>query len=272
MPEALASGAAEPPGVAAPPVAAEAEAETEAEYRDPPGSLAARVRDRLPLAIVAVSVLAAVMGWRASLADESASHKDELSRQDLIRQQDSVLQKIQGVAADIKQFGTFEQSSVLAQQLSGEAARAGGAEGQSLTREAQADTELAREIGARMQYDSDYTPTNPTNYHSDQNSGALNQDGTYRPGNPYTVSAAIAAAESGDAELTGLEPDLLRKQARAERQKGVDLVGVAALFIAGLVCFTIAAVSRGRQVVWLAASGVTIAVIAIVLFSIAELT
>jgi uncharacterized membrane protein YhhN len=80
----------------------------------------------------------------------------------------------------------------------------------------------------------------------------------------------LLAAQSGDTELTGLEPDLLRTQAKDRRQTGVYLIGLAALFIAGLVFFTLAAISRGPRVLWLAACGLTVAVSAVILYPIVE--
>src|SRR5437899_5275181 len=46
----------------------------------------------LPFAIVLVSSAAAAMAWQASVAEERAAHKDVLSRQDLVREQQIDLQ------------------------------------------------------------------------------------------------------------------------------------------------------------------------------------
>jgi hypothetical protein len=61
----------------------------------------------IPLAIALVSVLAAVMGWRASLADEGSTHREELSRQDLVHQQQLLVQDHQAVDTDVRAFGQF---------------------------------------------------------------------------------------------------------------------------------------------------------------------
>src|SRR5690348_7365110 len=63
----------------------------------------------IPLAIVLVSVCAAIVGWRASLADESATHYEELSRQDLIQQQQQLVQDNSTVDSDVRTFGEFAQ-------------------------------------------------------------------------------------------------------------------------------------------------------------------
>jgi hypothetical protein len=238
--------------------------------------LSARIQRWLPVAIVAVSVLAAVMGWRASLADETSTHADELARQDLLHQQELILDKIQGVDADVRLFGSFEQYSLLGQALLRDARTVGGSEGQSLARQGQGDIELARGIGSQFRFNGAYNPSDESNYYSrDNTTGSLQPDGSYRPHNPYTVGGpggALAAAESGDEGLTSLEPARLRAHGRSERLKGVDLIGVAALFIAALVFFTLAAVSRGRRTVGFAGSGLAVTVVALILFPIVELT
>src|SRR5438105_6290669 len=71
----------------------------------------------IPLAIVLVSVCAAIVGWRASLSDESATHYEELSRQDLVQQQQLVIQDSNTVDGDIGTFGQFTQDSTLAHSL-----------------------------------------------------------------------------------------------------------------------------------------------------------
>jgi len=235
-------------------------------------SLSARIHNLLPMAIVAVSVLAAVMGWRASLAEESATHSDELARQDVVSQQEGLLQALQGVDSDVRLFGLYEWYSVLGHALLRDAGAVGGSEGQALARQGQGDIEIARGIGGEFSYDSDYTPSDPSNYYSSSNTtGSLESDGTYKPGNPYRFAAELLGALSGNSQLTSLEPDLHRSQAKTERDKAVDLVGVAALFIAALVFFTLSAVSREQRTVSLAAVGLVVAIAAIVLFPIVEL-
>jgi hypothetical protein len=233
-------------------------------------ALSERVHGWLPLAIVVVSVLAALMGWRASLADEGATHSDELARQDLALQQELLLQKVQGVDADIRLFGSFEQDSLLGNALFKQAAQVAGAERASFLQEGQGDLEAARQIGSEFTYIGDYTPSDPRNYSA--SGGSLEPNGSYNPGNPYRVAAALLGAQTSDAGLTSLEPDRLRSHARAERKTGVWLIGLAALFIAGLVFFTFAAVSRNARTLWFAGCGVTVALVALALFPIVELT
>jgi hypothetical protein len=235
----------------------------------PEGPLATRLHNWLPMAIVVVSVLAAIMGWRASLADEGAAHSDELARQDLVFQQQLQLQRIQGVDSDIRLFGQFEQSSLMGTALLRDGPHVGGPAGQALTREGQGDIEQARTLGSQFRYLGDYNPANPSNYYTKSNrNGGLQSDGAYRPGHPYRVGVALTGAESSDPQLSSLEPDALHNDAHSQRRKGVKLILLAALFIAALVFFTLAAVSRGLRTVSFSVVGVAVAVIALILFPI----
>src|SRR3954462_2119937 len=68
----------------------------------------------IPLAIVLVSVCAAIVGWRASLADEKATHYEELSRQDLVQQQQQLIQDNNSVDSDVRIYGQLAEESALA--------------------------------------------------------------------------------------------------------------------------------------------------------------
>lgn len=228
-------------------------------------ALAERLHDWLPIAIVLVSVSAAVMGWLASVADEHATRSDELSRQDFVSQQSALLTDLQQVDSDLRVFGTYEQNSVLGQRLLVDAGKVGGAEGQSLAREGQADVEVARYLGDQMST-LGYSPANPDNYYNSATGGQLQANGTYRPGSPPDATFALNSLLSFDAGLITLAPNRLHAQAEAERDRGVKLIGVAALFIAGLVFFTIAALTQGWRTLWFSACGLGVALIAIVLF------
>lgn len=59
----------------------------------------------------------------------------------------------------------------------------------------------------------------------------------------YDVGEAAAQAETGDRRLAGLEPNRVHAAAAAQRERGVRLVGLAALFVVALVLFTCAEVS-----------------------------
>jgi hypothetical protein len=232
----------------------------------PPASLEKRTLHEvvhlwIPLGIVLVSVCAAVSGWRASVSDESSAHTFELSRQALVQQQQLLIQDNQSVNTDIRLFGQFAQYSSLAHSLAQDADQVGGAVGDQLRIEAQADLELARSIGNQIKNQSyAFDPSNPTG------NSYLRSDGSYLPGHPYNAGDALSFAESNDFALHGLAPEALHSTAETEHTRGVDFTGVAALFIAVLVLLTFAALSSGTQKLWFAGSGTALGGCALILF------
>jgi hypothetical protein len=228
------------------------------------------LRRWLPAAIVSVSLGAAAMGWQASVADERATHKDELSRQALVSQQQIELQKIQAVDSQLRVFGEFERYSLLAHALQHEARLAGSQRRDILTREATSDLRVAGSL----------TPQLPL-------------AAEVRFGKGYDVRTALTYLRSSDRRLSSLEPNRLRFAARSQRDRGLHLVGLAVLFIVALVFFTFAAVTSRRRTVnrrqlalfrptvlagamdgpgavtyWFAAAGAAVAAASLVLFAI----
>jgi hypothetical protein len=221
----------------------------------------------IPLGIVLVSVLAAVMGWRASLADERSAHSEELARQDLVQQQQSLVQDNHAIDADVQTFGQFAQYSALAHSLRLDAAKIGGRVGDQLLSEAQADLGIARYLGKRIVHQNyAFDPSNPTG------NPALRSDGTYQPGHPYRAALALDVAENADTALHGLAPEQLHATAESEHARGVDFTGVAALFVSVMVLLTLGAVAKGQAKLWLAGSGAVLGVVGLVLFATVQLT
>ena len=219
----------------------------------------------IPLAIAFVSVLAAVMGWQASLADESSAHKDELSRQDLVHQQQLLVQDNGAVETDVRTFGEFTQYSQLAHSLLADADRVGGKVGDQWRVESQSDLGIARYLGKQIVFANyAFDPSNPTG------NPALRPDGTYQPGHPYSVDQALRVAENQDTALHGLEPETLHRAAEDTHTRGVRLTGIAALFIGVIVLMTFGAIASGPPKVLLAGSGTVLALIATVLFLIVQ--
>jgi hypothetical protein len=222
----------------------------------------------IPLTIVLVSVLAAVMGWRASLADESATHTEELSRQDLVHQQLLRIQDYDSVDNDLRTYGDFAQYSALAHSLLHDAGSVGGQAGEQLVTEGQADLGIARYLGKQLNPLLGYAfdPSNPT---SNPN---LRSDGTLAPNHAYNAALALQVAENSNVELHGLEPEKLHEQAEAERTTGLRLTGIAALFVSVIVLLTIAALVRGYTKLWLTAPALALTIAGIVLFILVEAT
>jgi hypothetical protein len=221
----------------------------------------------IPLAIVVASVLAAAMGWRASLADESATHTAELSRQNRVQQQQLLIEDNDTVAGDIRTYGQFAQYSALAHSLLHDAGQVGGKVGDRLMAEGQADLGIALYLGKQIRFlNYSFDPSSPTG------NSLLRTDGTLRPGNAYNAALGLDVAENLDTELHGLAPDRLLAQSETEHTTGVRLTGIAALFVAVMVLLTIAALISGAAKVWLASSGVALIAVGLVLFAIVELS
>lgn len=152
----------------------------------------------IPLGIVIVSVLAAVMGWRASLSDETSAHSEELSRQDLVHQQQLLVQDNHAIDADIQTFGHFAQYSSLAHSLRQDAAQLSGPVADQVLSEAQADLGIARYLGKQIANQNyAFDPSNPTG------NPFLRSDGTYLPGHPYRAALALQIAENAEPRCTG---------------------------------------------------------------------
>jgi hypothetical protein len=223
-----------------------------------------RLHNWIPLAIVIASCLAAVMGWRASVLEEDATHSDELSRQELVQQQQLLVQDNQSVDADISIFGQFVQDSLLAQSLRRDAAR-GKSPNELLQTQAQGQLEAAGELGSAIENENyAFDPSNP------MNNGALNLDGSYAVGNPYGASSALTYAENGDYDLHGLVPAALHAQATSQRGRALAYTGLAALFIAALVFFTMAAVTSAAPTIVFALSGAVVLLAGLSLFAVTQ--
>ena len=224
-----------------------------------------RIHGWIPLGIAVVSVLAALMGWRAALSDEHATHTEELSRQALVLQQQLLIQDNQAISTDLRTFGQFTQNSALAHSLLQDAGSVGGSGGDELRIEGQADLGIARYLGKEIRYQNySFDPSSPNG------NPALRSDGTYAPGHPYDAAAALATAKNGDTALHGLAPEQLHNDAVSERTDGVDLVGIAALFVGVIVLLTFATVVTGTAKLWLAGSGLVLATVGIVLALLVE--
>jgi hypothetical protein len=222
----------------------------------------------IPLAIVLVSVCAAIVGWRASLSEEYAAHKEELSRQDLVSQQQQLIQDNSQIDSDIRLFGQFAQYSLLAERLPMEADQVGGPVGDQLRAEGQADLGLARALGSQIAHvNYTFDTSNPS-----LNNQVVGQDGAYKPGHPYDAAAALDDAENSDSALHGLEPERLHAAAEAEQTQGVQFTGIAALLVGVLVLLTFGALVKGPVKLWFAGSGALLGVVALTLFLIVQLS
>ena len=83
---------------------------------------------------------------------------------------------------------------------------------------------------------------------------------------------ALQRAENADTALHGLDPEKLHETAESEHTHGVDFTGIAALFVAVMVLLTLAAVITGPPKVYLAGSGLTLAIVGLILFATVQFT
>jgi hypothetical protein len=213
-----------------------------------PGSRASDkdpLHSALPFLIVASTLGFVAMGWQASVTDERATRKDEVSRQDLVRLAQLKLQKVQEVDSDIRVFGELERHRLLANQLRRDADRARAGDRQGLVQAERAERGLAEALAPELKY--------------------FPGDSALR-GEPYNARTAQTLAETGDDEMASLEPNELRSAAHEQRQRGLHLTGLAVLFVVGLVLFTIAAVTSGKTARGLAAVGAVFSICALALF------
>lgn len=215
----------------------------------------------IPLAIVVASVLAAVVGWRASVAEEHATHHEELARQDLVQQQQQLVSDQNAVATDLRAFGQFSEFSTIGHALLTDAGRTGGTVSDELRTQGESDLGVARYLGKQIRwlnyaYDPSSPGTNPN----------LRTDGTYQPGHPYDAETALDGAENADPALHGLSPVELHRQALTLRSQAVHLTGIAAIFVGVLMLFTLAAVVPGSPKVLFACSGAALAAVGVALF------
>jgi hypothetical protein len=198
----------------------------------------------LPFAIVLVSVGAGAAGWQASVADERATRHDEVSRQDLVRLTQVKLAKVQSVDADLQAYGRYERHALLATELRRDARRATQPLRGWLADEARTNRLSATSLLDELEF-----------------GGALPDTRE-----PYDATYALVLAETGDADLSSVEPNRQREEARDQRTMGLHLTGLAVLCIVGLVFFTLAAVTRGRRAYAFAGLGTSVAIVAAGLF------
>ncbi|HWF52577.1 MAG TPA: hypothetical protein VG294_18185 [Solirubrobacteraceae bacterium] len=207
-----------------------------------------RLRRYTALGIVIVSIFAAAMAWRASVADDGAGSKEQLAEQNLLQQQELTATDEASVFHDLSLFGRYEEHVNLAVALERDAAQATpAATARALSVRAQQERQLAHSEQALFE-----GPLPTT-----RRDGSVSYDAAY----------ARSQAQLRDVELLDLQPpEQLRAQASTLHEKGVRLTGLAVLFVAALVLLTFAELSGPAVARLFAFSGGGVAVAAAVLF------
>lgn len=210
-------------------------------------------RFSIALGIVAVSILSATMAWRASIWSEVSSNTDELTRQDVIEQQQILGEQAERVTQDLRVFARFEEHSLLAEELERDARSAGG--------------DVARELRVRAQGEQREADSLRAFFVASQ--PVAREDSELFANYPlvfYDPADTRRSLAAGSSDLETLRPDELRAQARAAHVTAVRLTGLAALFVAALFFLTLAEVTRQGISRWFAGVGVALAFISAGLF------
>jgi hypothetical protein len=206
-----------------------------------------RLRRYTALGIVAVSILAAAMAWRASAANDAAGAKEQLATENVFQQQELMASDESAVIHDIGLFDRYEEHENLALALQRDAAHASGSQARALAIQVQQARGLAR----------DEEPLFEGPLPTARADGSVTYDAGY----------ARSQARLRDFELADLKPpSQLRAQAAIEHERGVRLTGLAVLFVAALVLLTFAELGSPVAARLFAVSGAVVALTAAVLF------
>jgi hypothetical protein len=170
--------------------------------------------------IVVVSIASAMSVLQASVYDEHGSQDDAVYRQQLVTQQQSDRSREEAVAQDLALFGSYEQHALHARDLQRQAA--------ALT----ANPRLAATLATRAEGERAVAVALLTGFRVPL-SAAASRSGLYDPSASYRIQSTLPSVLEDD-----LDPRQHRLEARSNRNRGVEMTGAAALFLAALVFFT----------------------------------
>ena len=209
--------------------------------------LGGRFKLSVAFAIVLVSILAAGMAWRASVWSERSANTDEITRQDIVQREQILAGQAETINQDIRAFNSFEEATLLAQELERDARKLSGRE--RLELELEAGSQRAEAKSLRRFFAASAPVVDPE-------SGRVSYDPAF--------TRRLLLAYSPDLEV--LRPEELREEARLANIKSVRLTGLAALFVAALLFLTLAEVTRRSISGWFAGAGGATATAALVLY------
>jgi hypothetical protein len=181
-------------------------------------------RPSIALGIVLVSVMGAIMSYRASLDEEEGSKAANLSGQQEIQRESALSTDRALVDQDVRVFGRIQEHLLLSRQLLREARSATGADARELYIESQRELALARGEQSFLQ--------------------AAGLDATHAKPR-YDVRLARQQAVASDQDLERLAVDELTEEGEAAHSRVIKLVGLAALFVVSLFFLTLAEANAG---------------------------
>lgn len=189
----------------------------------------------LSLLITAVSILAAIAAWRASVVSGDAGGLDQLATQERLRQQQVEGQIDAQVDQDLRLFPRYLSHLGTWRVLEKKAAKQQRSDpglAEDLRGDAQEELALARTIYQALSVKPQFGQTT------------------------YDEVASREFLRSFNIDLSNLDPDRTAARAEDERDRGITLVGVTAVFIGSLFFLTLAQVGRRRLRMAFAAGGV----------------
>jgi hypothetical protein len=202
------------------------------------------------LLITAVSILGAIVAWRASIVSTDAANGDQAATQDLVRQQQINVQVQAQVDQDLRLFPSYLAHLHAWQTLKKQS--------RSVQRN---DPDLATALSSEAQDELSLART-------------VYQSLSVKPvfgAEEYDEQFSIDYLKSFQQELHGLDPEATEAQAAELHDKGVRLVGITALFIASLFFLTLAQVAKPNVRHFFAGAGVLVLILGTILFVIAEI-
>ncbi len=209
-----------------------------------------RFRAVVGVLIAVVSILGAVVVWRASVESSNASDLTQQGTQQLILQQQTRGSIEAGVARDFRLYAQFQEHVMNWREMLAQADQA-------------TDTALAADLRSQARSElSQARHIRPLMQNFDRPSFG-DDDGVV----PFDPAQQVQALADGNLELTGLHPEVTFAAASDAHDRALHLVGIAVLFAAALLFLTFAQVARKGARGVFAVAGVVVMVAATVLFA-----
>ena len=206
-----------------------------------------RFRTRVAILIALVSIMGAVVAWRASEASELASNLDQDATQQFVQREQILGQLDEDVMQDVRLLGAYQEHVKAWKELERSANAASGAAAETLRRRAQEERALARTLYLLFQT---WYPSHP----EENGDVAFDRD------------AARAWMRDGNDDLATLAPEATDARADAAHEKTVNLVALAALLVGALFLLTLAQMARTTIRAVYAGAGTIVLLTSIVLF------
>ena len=199
-----------------------------------------------------VSILGALVSWRASEWSANAGDYDQQTAQDRILAEQAHAQSRSFAAEDLRLLGPTQEAYSSAALLERQARAAQRDGDDELAADLRVQARRARVEGATLERFVTAATFD------------VGRDGTL----DYDVEAAIASGDAGQRDLVGLRPRETRRLAEAARGKSEHLVLAAGVLVLSLFFLTLSQLGGSRRGVF-AGGGLGVAILGAVLFALA---